>query len=66
MVKNIQEAKVMSCVLGSGRNVVRNVKRKKYSCVGPGGYIEWRFRDVTSLECPNKNILPRKPDTAIQ
>ena len=70
-VKDIQEAKVMSCVLGSGRcathntKLVRNVRKKKYSCVGPGGTIEWRFRDVTSLECPNKNILPRKPETMV-
>ena len=70
-VKAIQKVNVMSCVMGSGRcathntKLVRNVKKKKYSCVGPGGNIEWRFRDVTSLECPNKNILPRKPETAV-
>ena len=50
----------MKCELSNGRcmthyvKLIRSVKSKKYSVVGPTG-IEWRYRDVTCLVCPSQN-----------
>ena len=41
-------------------------RQKKYSIVGPKGDIEWRLRDVTSLECPGRKKAVGRPMLALQ
>ena len=70
-VKKIQNEADFKCVMGSGRcsthnvKLVRNVKQKKFSVVGHKGEIEWRLRDVTSLECPGRKKAVGRPKLAL-
>ena len=52
--------RVKKCIFGNGRcsthdvKLDRTVKNKKYSVMGAAGKLEWKYRDVTCLVCPNK------------
>ena len=66
----------VKCVLGSGRcathnnKLIRGVTKKRYSCINPAtGGLMWKFRDVTSMECPGRTkrtrIAPDDSDVSV-
>ena len=59
-IKNHEDL-VKKCIFGNGRCMThyvtldRPVKSKKYSVMGINGKLEWRYRDLTCLVCPNQD-----------